>query len=43
MLEHTIGIVNLSEVHAIMFVMLGSTENHVTCEELVGTTECVTL
>jgi len=38
-----IGIVIISKGDAIMFVMLGNAENHMTCGELVGTTECVTL
>jgi len=37
-----IGIV-ISEADAVMFVMLDNAENHVTCGELLGTTECVAL
>jgi len=37
------GIVVISEVDAVMFVKLGNAENHVTCGELVGTTESITL
>jgi len=42
-MEHMNGIVVISEADAVIFVMLGNAENHVTCGELVGTTECVAL
>jgi len=42
-MEHMIGIVVILEVEAVMFLMLGNAESHVSCGELVGTTECFTL
>jgi len=37
------GIVVISEVVALMYVVLSKAEKHVPYEELVGTTECKTL
>jgi hypothetical protein len=42
-LELMIGSVVVSEVDAVMYVVLSKTEIHVPCGELVGTRECVTL
>jgi len=40
-MEYVIAIVVILEADAVMFVMLGNAEIHVTCGELVGATECV--
>jgi len=38
-----IGIIVISEVHALVYVVLSKAENHVPYGELCGTTECITL
>jgi len=42
-LETMTGIVFISEVDALMYVVLSMAEKHVSYEKLFGTTECVTL
>jgi hypothetical protein len=37
------GNVPISEVDAVMYVILSKAEKHVPCGKLVGTTECMTL
>jgi hypothetical protein len=41
MLEPTTGNDVISEVDALMYVVLKKAEKHVLCEELVGSTECI--
>jgi len=43
MLERTIGNVVISEVNAVMYVVIGKACKHVPCGKLVGTFECLTL
>jgi len=38
-----IGNVVVSDVNALMHVVPSKAEKHVPCDELVGTTECITL
>jgi hypothetical protein len=38
-----ISMVVMSEVDAVMYIILGRAENHVTYREIVGTTKCITL
>jgi hypothetical protein len=42
MLEHVIGN-DISDVDAVMYVILSKAESHMPYWELVGTTECLTL
>ena len=42
-LETMTGNVVISEVDALMYVVLSKAEKHASYEELFGTTECVTL
>ena len=41
--EWMTGIAVISEVVAVMYVVVSKAEKHVPCGELVGTTECKTL
>ena len=43
MLEWTVGNVVISEVNAVMYVVIRKAYKHVTYAKLVGTTECLTL